>query len=309
MTVAHLTHAQLDKAQWDACVSASPQYMLYGLSWYLDAVSPGWEALVCQQGGRYVAVMPLPLRHRYGIRFVHQPLFCQFLDVYATQAIDKQLFVDALQKRLRLVRSLCVAYQAQGIESEERCTHILDLSQPYERLQSLYSADRLTNLRRAGSYAWRWVESTDPEPLIRMFASYHEQRIEGGIHPMSYQILRRLFAEVQRRGVGVLRYALSPEGHLEAGCWWVYSGKRIVYLFNAASPLGRRGNARTWLLDEFVKEHASQAYLLDFESPMIPSIAAFYRSFGAEPSPYWCWSYNRLPRWLNALWRLKKSLV
>lgn len=305
----HYTNHQLDKARWDACVSASPQYTVYGLAWYLDVVSPQWEGLVWQHHDEYLAVMPLPVQKRFGLKFVHQPLFCQFLDIYTSQPIERQLFERQLLACFRLTVSLCMGHKAQLINTQERVSHTLSLSKPYADLHRQYAPDRRLNLRRAERFGWRWVESTDIEPLIKLFAVYHEHQIEGGIHPSSYAVLRKLFEQIQQRNLGKLRYAVAPDGQIEAGCWWVYSGRRIIYLFNAASMKGRNGNARTWLLDGFLREHAEQTYLFDFESPMVPTIAAFYESFGAESSSYWRWSYNHLPAWLNALWQLKRRLA
>ena len=76
--IRRLAHSEINKTHWDECVSASPQCILYGLSWYLDVASPNWEALVQQEDDSYLAVFPIPVRHKYGFSFIHQPLFCQF---------------------------------------------------------------------------------------------------------------------------------------------------------------------------------------------------------------------------------------
>jgi len=90
------------------------------------------------------------------------------------------------------------------------------------------------------------------------------------------------------------------------------SNGRAIYLFNAASETGRRGNARTVLLDQYIQAHAGQPIVFDFESPEKPSIAAFYRSFGAREESYFSLRWNRLTvaeRWPVAISRwLRKRL-
>ena len=86
-----LSRHQIDTSAWDTCVAASPQRIVYGYSWYLDAVmpAPSWKWMgyvLTDEAGHYQAVMPIPLRRKQlaGVTYewvVHQPFFCQFLAI------------------------------------------------------------------------------------------------------------------------------------------------------------------------------------------------------------------------------------
>jgi len=52
----YLLHSDIDKMKWDACIQKAFNGNIYALSWYLDVVHEGWEALVEDD---YVRVMPL----------------------------------------------------------------------------------------------------------------------------------------------------------------------------------------------------------------------------------------------------------
>lgn len=307
-SILHFKHTEINKTRWDACVTASPQFIIYGLSWYLDVVSPNWEALVWEEREEYVAVLPLPVCTKYSIRFIHQPLFCQFLPIFSTEVIDNEAFFQALSQKFRLVVRFNISTQLPKHQTllQAKFTHLLDLSPDYQTIHQQYSSDRKLNLKRAKQFGWQMKRSEDVEPLIQLFRANHANQIEGGVAKDTYQILRKLFAEIQKRGLGELHYACSFEGTIEAGCWFVFSGRRIIYLFNAATSLGRKGNARTFLLDSFLQEQAGKSQVFDFESPDIHAIAKFYESFGAKPKSYWQVSYNGLSAWMNGLWRLKK---
>ena len=45
-------------------------------------------------------------------------------------------------------------------------------------------------------------------------------------------------------------------------------------------------NAMAFLIDSFIKEHAEQHLVLDFEGSMIPGVARFYESFGGQKHRY-----------------------
>ena len=57
------SHSEIDKEKWDACIRESANGIIYGYSWYLDIVSPGWAGLI---EDAYTAVFPLTQRKKFG---------------------------------------------------------------------------------------------------------------------------------------------------------------------------------------------------------------------------------------------------
>jgi len=308
-----LRRSQLDPHAWDDCIASAINPLLYGYSWYLDAVLPApnwqWQALVqTDEQGRYTAVMPIPLRRKAGQWVVHQPLFCPFLDVFRRDAqLDPTPFVAALVQRFRYGSRLAVRFRPAlaTLTVQPRTTHVLDLSAGYAQLLAHYTPDRRLNRQRGYRQPWQLIDSTDPEPLLTLFRQHHAHTIDGGVADWAYTIFRQLTGELQKRGLATLQYA-QLHGQIEAGMLLSTSNGRTIYLFNAASETGRQGNARTLLLDQYIQAHAGQPIVFDFESPEKPSIAAFYRSFGAREEPYFSLRWNRLTvaeRWLVAVSR------
>lgn len=308
-----LRRSQLDTLAWDDCVANANNPLLYGYSWYLDAVLPApnwqWQALVqIDAQGRYTAVMPIPLRRKAGRWVVHQPLFCPFLDVFSRDAhLDPTPFVAIVVQRFRYGSRLALRVQPAlaTLTVQVRTTHVLDLSVGYAQLLASYTPDRRLNRQRAHRQPWQLIDSTDPEPLLILFRQYHAHTIDGGVADWAYAILRQLTEELHKRGLATLQYA-QLDGQTEAGVLLATSNGRAIYLFNAASETGRRGNARTLLLDHYIQTQAGQPIIFDFESPEKPSIAAFYRSFGAREEPYFSLHWNRLTfteRWLVTIRR------
>ncbi len=70
MKLIHLKHHNINKMAWDATVRVASSGMPYAYSWFLDVVSPQWEALVTPA---YTYVMPLPVKRKFGIAYVIQP--------------------------------------------------------------------------------------------------------------------------------------------------------------------------------------------------------------------------------------------
>ena len=315
-----LSRSEVDAVAWDACVAVSSQRIVYGYSWYLAAVllRPDWNGRDARTGGPafrwvglvlpddtggYRAVMPVPLRQKFGTWVVHQPLFCQMLGVFSRDpALDPTPFYQAVYERFRYGSVIHFnQYPSPVVPFDivrQLTTHTLNLSIGYEAIYEHYTPDRRRNLRVAQAARWTVVDSTDPEPLLRLFGGNHAGQIDGGVGAWAYVILRDLYNALKTRNLIVLRYAVL-NGKTEAGALFVREGNRIIYLFNAASEAGRRGNARTLLIDQIIREQAGRGdadlpMLLDFESPEKESVRAFYESFGGVTEPFWSARWNRL---------------
>lgn len=276
--------------------------------------------VLTNDAGGYKAVMPVPLRQKgvAGIAtewVVHQPFFCQLLGVFcreptADSTVD---FWEIVQKTFRYGSTTSVRQQPESDHSFDTIrpasTHILDLSPDYATLYQRYSSDRKRNLRRAQATDWTIIESVDIEPLLVLFQENHANEIDGGVADWAYAILRNLVTELSKRGMATLQYAVL-DNRIEAGALFVREGNRIIYLFNAASETGRRGNARTLLIDRMIQANAGRSeagkpLIFDFESPEKSSIRQFYKSFGTTEEPFWEVRWNRLSRLENAA----KSLI
>ena len=314
MNVTFLARRQINAAAWDDCVAGACNALVYGHSWYLDAVTnvPGWRwegAVLTDELGGYVAVLPVPLRRRWGRWVVYQPLFCQFLAVFSAEPVDPAPFVRAVVARYRygsawhLLLGEPLAGLPATVRQQVRYTHVLSLDE-----LPRYTADRRMNLRRAARLTadvpgWQLTDDTDVEPLLALFRDNHAAEI--GVGTWAYGLFRKVAGELQRRGLARLRYAWV-NGQIVAGAFFVTQHGRTIYLFNAASADGRRLNARSMLLDEQIrhdhKKTPAEAAtgtlpprpVFDFESPAKPGVVSFYKSFGATPQPYVVLSWNRL---------------
>lgn len=302
----YLRHNQIDKQKWDDCVAASETGVLCVLSWYLDIVSPGWHALVEEQADQYITIMPLTGNSKMGFRRLGSPHFCQQLGIVSTelpvsgQVVQK--FLSEAVQRFRFVHNYkFVTENTPGLtqlagqfQLQQRQTRYLALNKPYTDLYGGYNRDRKMNLKRAQKAGLAMEESTDIEPMLDFFKAHVAHKVVGGVAEPTYQMLRDLFTQMQKRGFGKLFYT-SINGKLNAGCLFAHYNGKISYTFNAADETGRVTNGRTLMLDEVIRQHANSANIFDFESPAIEQIDQFYASFGATQVQYYALHHNNLP--------------
>jgi len=63
--IAYLKNDEIDRSRWDDCLAEIPGIRPYAYSWYLDIMSPGWEALVDDD---YCSLFPPAARKKVRIQ-------------------------------------------------------------------------------------------------------------------------------------------------------------------------------------------------------------------------------------------------
>lgn len=324
MKIRYLRRDEIDAEKWDDCVAQSTQQLVYAFSWYLDAIAHHWGGIVAEENGIYQAVMPLPYRKKYGISFVHQPVFCQQLGFFSRKGIQTETLFPAFWKevnrRFRWVASYCFNEQneqelvfPEKISRVQRENHVLALENPYADIYQQYATDRKINLNRARNTNWQIATHPDMRTLIQLHREHNEAKATSDYKRLDLTLYDRLVQatdELLKRNLADIRLAYKDE-HLEAGGLFVYDQSRIIYLFNAATLKGRKQQARLWMINELIERFAGQKMAFDFESPAIgaDSVKAYYQSFGATTRVYSEIAYNRLGWAIKALQRLKQLLA
>ena len=320
MHIQHLLHHQIDKAAWDDCIDHAPNGLVYALSWYLDTVSPGWEAFVIVDDKQYQVCFPVPVRQKWKAKYVMHPLICQQLGFFYREPLSPSLeeqLLNALFTTYRYIPQLIFntyncqalqkypAYSSSKMLLQDDYTLELPLNKPYEVIYQGYRRDRKYRLKQAQDQNIHFVSSDDIEPLINIFIQGIEPRMPRYTYPPNYVPLRNLFAAVKQCGRYELYYTLDDQGNYTSGCWFVIYHHRIIYLGNAALESVRRNNGRTLIIDHVIRKYQNSPYIFDFESPMKKSISDFYASFGSKPAPYFQLYANSLPTWIRKIHRTK----
>lgn len=151
--IRYYRHSEIDKSRWDNCIKASPAGIAYAASWYLDLVSPGWEALIEDD---YAAVFPLTSRRKYGFNYLFQPFFTQqaglFVQDEFIHAEKTKLFLESIPSKFKLIEiNLNTSNQIESFGDfniSKRRTHHLSLKKSIDELRKNYSDNLKRNLKK-----------------------------------------------------------------------------------------------------------------------------------------------------------------
>lgn len=294
--IRYLKNKEIDKARWDDCISRSVNGKVYARSWYLDIVCPGWEALA---EGDYDSVFPLTYHSRLGIKYLYQPYFTQQLGIFSRHHLTPSLvgdFLFSIPYKFRFIEINLNSFNKieQGkFDTTMRMNHELDLINSYDNIVSGYDQNTRRNLRKAYSGKITIHHKIDPDELISLFRDNFGRK-EGKLKFHHYQLIRNIMTHALKNTFSMILGAYTDDNHLCAGAFFIKEADRVILLFAGSDIRARDNGAMFMILDTFIRDHAGQAIILDFEGSNDPNVARFYKGFGARESFYYHIRINRL---------------
>jgi hypothetical protein len=312
----YLKHHEIDYAEWDRCLEASPNAIIYGFTWYLDIVAPGWHAIVKREDEQYVAIMPIPVFQKFGFAVVRQPIFAQQLGVFHTQPLTTEEWQEVgrlLHQNFPVISSYefntgnteLVQTGLPNFEIDKFSTYHLELQQGYPAIVSGYRKDRRWRINQAKRAGLTVRPSTNVDRIIQIFDQHIAHKIYGVIgEAYEYKMLRQLYAEASQRGLVTMHEAVKGQQEVVAMIMLFHYNQKLIYIFNSSTPEGKKTNAISFLIDRILQTYAGQEFVYDFEAPEVGPISDFYSSFGSTPAYFLSIKANNLPapiQWLQQL--------
>ena len=313
----YLSHHKIDFDKWDECLEDSVNGIIYGYSWYLNIVSPHWDAIVKISGDKYLAIMPIPKRKKFGLyNYLIQPIFTQQLGVFYNEPLSEaewNVIADLLRQKFKFItgysfnveNTYLLTQNLLGFSSSTYHTYHLDLSKTYQEIVSGYRQDRKWRLNKARPLDLKVSRTTDIDLMLKIFDRTTAPRIRGVIgEGYEYRLLRELYNIASSKNLAEIYQIQDSTDNVLAMAMLFFFKNKIIYIFNTSTEVGKKHGAIAALLDQLFRQWAGKDYIFDFESPEVPQIASFYRSFGSVKQPFVTISLNNLPtsvKWLKQI--------
>ncbi len=293
--IRYLPHNEIDKARWDRCIEGASNRIIYALSWYLDIVSPGWDALVKDD---YESVMPLTWKKRWGLKYLVQPAFCQQLGVFTNtmEIIGIDDFImhiprEFLRFRIQLNKSNSITNRK--IKTVNKINFELELRESYSSLFNNFSGNHKKNIKNGRNKNITIEKTSDLTSFFNFFTANHINKFKLG--EKAYEVLEKILYVMQSRNCYELYFAYSDNGKPAGAIYLIKEFDRWILLITVADEQGKRKKAVYLLLDHFIHIHAGSNEILDFEGSTLKGVAEFFKGFGAEAFSYLYISGSRLP--------------
>jgi hypothetical protein len=299
--VSYLPYNQVDKVKWDACIDAADNGLIYGYSFYLDAMSKSWDALIMDD---YKAVMPLTFKWKYGVYYLYQPFFTACLGVFGNNlsAHLVEEFLETIPAKFRywdIYLNHGNFFQLTAFDLYQRINYVLNLNKPYNELYASYRDNIKKNIKKAIQLNCIIKKDIDIDDVIAL--SQEQSKTFSTTTKTDFKNLKFLYRQLALMGQASTYGVYTSNNQLMASCVLFRSHNRLYYILVGNHPNGRVFGASHTLVDAFIKDHAGQNFLLDFEGSDVPNLAFFYSSFGARKEMYPGLKLNRLPKLLKLI--------
>jgi len=298
LTINHLQNAQIDKQKWDLTVENSQNGLVYALSWYLDIVSPGWNALVL---GDYEVVMPLTHRRKWGINYLYQPVFIKKLGIFSKKIIIHEIADQFLNKALKYYKyiDICIDNKPKLFTAQKRLTQILDLSASYQEIYSKYSKNHHKNIEKALNSGLSIHPNNNPGNFITLLEQMYRSKNLKDVSQSDIENLNKIVNYAINHDLGEMYFGYIENNLCAAAFFLKWKNRSII--FTAQNKKGREIGAMFSLIDYYIQKNASKKILLDFAGSMLSGVAKRNKGFGAIDFEYSAFKINHLPWPFNYL--------
>jgi len=284
MKIKHLLHTEINHKQWDCSIQNAANSLIYAESWYLDIVSPNWEALVSDN---YEYVMPLPVKRKFRVPFLVQPPLTQQLGIFSEHSIDENIVELFIQKIP--YRSYHLNFNEQNTcrKGIKKSNFILNLNRDFDTLFSSYSTNTKRNLKKTQQYNIEIKADLSAALFLEFYHSNTKKYVE-----LPKEKVDLLLQESLKNNKATIYGVFNGNGKLISALWLLHSHQKLIYLLPVSNKEGKENFTMFKIVNEIIRKHTNSDVVLDFEGSNIKNIARFYAGFGAEIV-----FYNEVKHW------------
>jgi hypothetical protein len=307
-----LEHKLIDKIKWDNCMVNSGNRMIYGLSWYLDIVSPDWDALIEDD---YKTIMPLLVRSKFGMKYIFKSFHIQQLGVFGNDISAELIssYIKQLPKKIKLAdlfinEQNSISEKYDDIIIKEHNNFKLEIDKTYPEIQKGYNRNARRNINSALKAQFHFQRELN----VNEFGSFIQDNLEYKIKSFNYNdlfVLNKLANEAIHKNLGEIVCIRDRNDVLVATGFFLFSFDRLIFLVCASTEEGKRDQSMHMLVDEQIKNYAGKFKWFDFSGSNLPGVAYFNSTFGAKPVKYQSLRINNLPGFIRYLLKIKQQLL
>ena len=293
--IQHIKRTHLDLQKYDACIENSIQSRIYAFSWYLDLVTDNWDVLVLDD---YKAVMPIPWRKKFGIKYVYPPFWLLELGVFSLdEKVDYTSFFKILFTHFKSVETRLNTdnlIQKSSSFLVDKRMQLISINEEYQAVFNSYRKDRRKDLRKANKADLIEKWDDNPDILIQLFRDNVGKRTPF-ILEKDYDVLRSLMQICIEKRVGEILSIYNKNHKLVASGFFLKHKTSITILVSSTDFNHRKNGENTFLIDRAIFKFQKNYEVFNFGGSSMKSIASYFSSFGAITYDYKQIKYNNLP--------------
>ncbi len=293
-----IEHTDIDLKKWDEKILSSEMPLVFAQSFYLNATSPGWAALV---EGNYETVMPLTVKRKFSITYLIQPPFTPSLGLFGK--FDKKIIENFLKYLENTYKYISIELNPANFLSDSKIdqkrTFVIDLEKDFT-----CNSNTKRNIAKALKSNLKIQDVTGAE-ILAINKKYLHPFLKNKLKivPAQIKLFDQLLINAQDKGYLKTFTVTDNKEKLCAVAHFISNGKHALYL--KGNNFDKAANSGSM---HFLMQHAIEHYktknvrLFDFGGGQNDSLARFFSGFGAKEINYRIFKFNNLPKaikWLK----------
>ena len=171
--------------------------------------------------------------------------------------------------------------------------YVLPLNYSYENIYTRYRDNIKRNIKKSEKLNFIINKNIAVAEVI-LLAEEQAKKINA-VAIKDFDQFKTLYQLLYKKEKATTYGVYTKERQLLAAAVFLFSHNRAYYILVGNHPDGKTLGASHAIINVFIKDHAGQNIILDFEGSDIKSLAFFYSSFGAVEEKYSAIKLNRLP--------------
>ena len=298
MKISYLSHAGIDKLKWDRCIETAANGLIYASSFYLDAMSDNWDALILND---YEVVMPLVWKKKYGFNYLYQPFFIGSLGIFGNvsdktvnqllNAIPNQFKYADIDFKENIINPEKITLK--NAQLKKRNNFLLDLNKKYPEIYKDYKRLATRMIKKAAENKVEIIKNCEHFEVIEFYEKNYKNEHKN-IKSRDYKRLLAATNIAFEKGKAATWLA-KKNGETIASYMILKDEKFIYSLIGGSNQQGKKYGAFYLLTDAAIKDHAATKRIFRFEGSDKKGIAFFNNQFHPAPVHYYHLKLNRLP--------------
>lgn len=277
----------VDRKKWDELILSSATPLVFAQSFYLDAVCPGWKALISEDGD---AVFPLTESKKMGLTYLIQPPFTPQLGCFGESKAEPQLeFIEYIKKKYVYAAIELNAGMDASLFSGKKRTYVI-----HSHGKGTLNSNTKRNLE-AALRSGTEIISLDTEAAFELSESilYPFMKKKLKITEAHLKIFRNLLKNAAE-GNALKSFLAVNNGVPDALGHFISNGKHAVYL-KGCSDGKVKGSMHLLMSSALEYFKGKRIQLFDFGGGQGSGLAQFYAGFGAEELIYGKFEFSKIP--------------
>lgn len=286
MSFTCIPRKELDTDWWDKQLQACSNALVFGNSWFWDAlVGQNWTGFFHQETG---TMLQAAHRNFLGLPISYlPPIWCRPSGPYTP---NQELLPPFSEFRNSL------AYTALNIELHLEWQGVPGEQKVYQRspIPVELKKNAIKNLKKNKGFDLL-LTPTSPE-FINAFFFLNRGKEMHQLKGRWEKAIERLMREGTKRGLAWNYSVQDKEGQSHAvACFFVYKNS-LTYIHGSVNALGKKSGAMYYLFHELLNRAAKQGLeFVDFGGSNQKAIANFYQSFGGQDQTYTVYRQKKIP--------------